>query len=73
MVEGKGRGVFCDIDIPQKTFLCEYKKYRIYPASSQTKFEAMYDANDEGSCIMSGTADRRLCFDATRRLDQVMF
>ena len=79
-VKGKGRGVFCKDDIPAKTFLCEYKTSRIYPSARRRAAEAEYGKNNEGSYIMDGGCINtktgvatRMSFDATRRVDQVVW
>ena len=79
MVEGKGRAVFCREEIPAESYVCEYKTSRVYPATQLRKMEREYSHNQEGSytlvawCRTTAHSDkRRMCFDATRRLDQVM-
>lgn len=78
-VEEKGRGVFCRENIPSGAYLCEYKTARVYPSSWRRAAEAEYERNGEGSyildaiCVNPRTGEsKRLSFDATRRLDQVM-
>lgn len=79
-VEAKGRGVFCSKDIPSGAFICEYKTARVYPSSKRRAAEEEYERNGEGSYILDGRcvnpktgAAKRMSFDATRRINQVMW
>ena len=69
-IEGKGRGVIADEDIPEGKFVCEYATYLPpYPRSEKAAKEAEYSYNNEGSYILESQdkEGRWLCFDATRR------
>lgn len=74
----KGRGVVTMEAIAKGASVCEYKTYRVYPVgSSEEKTLAMeYEKNGEGSYVLHTAytipeVGTRLCFDATRRYNDI--
>lgn len=50
----KGRGVVAMEKIAKRTYVCEYRTYRVYPVGSEeeTKLAREYEINGEGSYIL---------------------
>ena len=69
-----GRGVFATADIPRGSWLCEYKG-EVYPIGDMEGRLREYDVNHEGCYVISTFhpvgGKRKLCFDATRRFNQL--
>ena len=67
------RGVFATASVTKGQWLCEYKGL-VYPYSEREKHLEEYDKNKEGCYIVSSKYpvgdSRRLCWDATRHLNQ---
>ena len=70
-----GRGVFATSDIQKGEWLCEYKTSKIYNRCDKEAIEKEYRLNGEGSYVVESAyavpGAGYLCFDATRRYEQL--
>ena len=76
--QNKGRGVVASEPISKGAYVCEYRTYRVYPVGSaeEAKLAEEYEINGEGSFVLQTAYSIpqfgvRLCFDATRRYNDI--